>query len=250
MKVRPGYVFLSRYKGRARLCQTRAQALKKKEKMTKLAIFDLDGTLLDTIDDLAGACNHALKLCGHPVREVSEYRFLVGKGIYNLFRSALPEGHRTDNDVRMMADIFIGYYDVHKCDMTHPYDGIPEMLKKISDAGVMLAVASNKYQEGVESIVSRYFSGLDFIKVLGQRDGYPIKPDPAIVKEIMQEAGVSGCGEVIYAGDSDVDMETGKNAGVRTVGVTWGFRSRDELLSCNPWKLAESPDELCGIILA
>ncbi|MCM1177199.1 MAG: HAD family hydrolase [Bacteroidales bacterium] len=218
--------------------------------MTKLAIFDLDGTLLNTIDDLAAACNHALKVCGYPERGVCEYNTLVGRGIYNLFRGALPEGHRTDEDVRKMADIFIPYYDAHKCDMTRPYDGIPEMLRKLSDAGVMIAVASNKYQEGAESVVSGYFGDCGFIKVLGQREGHPIKPDPGIIMEIMDFAGVDSKDEVVYAGDSNVDMETGLNAGVRTAGVTWGFRSREELAAYSPWKLADSPEELCGIILA
>ncbi len=225
-------------------------SIEKQKKMTKLAIFDLDGTLLNTIDDLAGACNHALRECGHPVRELHEYNRLVGKGIYNLFRGALPEGHRTDKDVKMMADVFIPYYDAHKCDLTCPYRGIPEMLRKISAAGVMLAIASNKYQAGAESVVSSYFNEFKFVRILGQREGYPIKPDPGIIMEIMDEAGCRSRDEVIYAGDSNVDMETGINAGVRTVGVTWGFRSRDELQAYAPWKLADSPEELCGIILA
>lgn len=217
--------------------------------MTKLVIFDLDGTLLNTMDDLAGACNYALKACGHPERKLGEYNSLVGRGIYNLFRAALPEGCRTEEEVGRMADVFIPYYDAHKCDFTRPYDGIPEMLDRITGAGIKIAVASNKYQAGAEGIVSTYFGKYDFVKILGQRDGFPIKPDPEIVEEIMKAAGDVGREEVIYTGDSNVDMETGRNAGVRTVGVTWGFRTREELLSCSPWKLVDSPEELGEIII-
>jgi len=218
--------------------------------MTKLAIFDLDGTLLDTLADLAQACNHALKACGYPQRNPGEYNLLVGKGIYNLFKGALPEDRRTPDDISNMADIFIPYYEAHKCDLTRPYDGIPEMLDALTGAGVRIAVASNKYQAGAEGIVSTFFGKHDFVKILGQRDGMPIKPDPEIVEEIMAAAQISDKAEVIYAGDSDVDMQTGINAGIRTVGVTWGFRSEEELAAFDPWKMADSPEELLDIILA
>lgn len=218
--------------------------------MTKLVIFDLDGTLLNTIEDLAVACNHALRECGCPERKPEEYNMLVGRGIYNLFRAALPEGLKTDDMVRKMADSFIPYYDMHKCDYTKPYPGIMNLLGRLSRAKVRMAVASNKYQEGAESIVKSYFGQFGFVQILGQRDGRPIKPSPEIVEEIMSRTDGISKEEVIYTGDSDVDMMTGKNAGVRTVGVTWGFRTRDELLAHNPWKLADTPEELGDIILA
>ncbi|MGN1046394.1 MAG: HAD family hydrolase [Candidatus Cryptobacteroides sp.] len=217
--------------------------------MTKLAIFDLDGTLLNTIEDLAESCNHALTVCGFPARDLKEYNLMVGRGIYNLFRAALPEEARTEENVKRMAEVFIPYYDIHKCDLTRPYDGIKEMLDALSRAGVGLAVASNKYQEGAEGVVSHYFPDVDFVKVLGQSEGRPIKPSPEIVEEIMREAGVTDKGEVAYIGDSDVDMMTGANAGVRTIGVTWGFRSREELLEHNPWRTVDTPQELMKILL-
>lgn len=216
--------------------------------MTKLIIFDLDGTLLNTLEDLGTACNHALKECGFPERKMSEYNTLVGRGIYNLFRGALPAEHSSDDMVARMKESFIPYYDQHKTDKTRPYEGITELLDKISTAGIKMAVASNKYQDGTEKLVRKYFSKYEFAKILGQRDGMPIKPSPEIVYEAMDAAGISDRNQVVYTGDSDVDMITGKNAGVKTIGVTWGFRSRKELLSHSPWKLADSPEEIFGYI--
>ncbi|MBO8454487.1 MAG: HAD family hydrolase [Bacteroidetes bacterium] len=217
--------------------------------MTELVIFDLDGTLLNTIEDLGNACNHALEMCGHPVHDMKEYNMLVGRGIYNLFRGALPEGHRTDTEVRRMKDFFIPWYDAHKCDRTRPYDGMPALLGTLEARGIKLGVASNKYQDGTEKLVRHFFPDLDFVRILGQREGMPIKPDPGIVDEIMRASGLTDKSKAVYVGDSDVDMLTGRNAGVRTVGVTWGFRSREELAGLEPWRIADTPQELEGYLL-
>ena len=217
--------------------------------MTQLAIFDLDGTLLNTIEDLADSCNHALRVCGFPERELKEYNMMVGRGIYNLFRAALPSAEKTEENVQRIADVFIPYYNIHKCDLTRPYDGITDLLKTLSRKGIKLAVASNKYQEGAEGVVNHYFPQVDFVKVLGQSEGRPIKPSPEIVEEIMREAGIADKNLVSYIGDSDVDMMTGANAGVRTIGVTWGFRSREELLGHNPWKTVDTPQELLECLI-
>lgn len=217
--------------------------------MTKLIIFDLDGTLLDTIDDLAAACNHALVQCGCPERERDEYFMFVGRGIDNLFRGALPEGKKTDEMVARMRKSFVPYYNEHGCDLTKPYEGIISLLRTLSGKGIRFAIASNKYQAGTEALVSRYFGEFSFVRILGQREGMPIKPDPGIVTEAME--GVPGIRpeEVVYCGDSDVDMMTGTNAGVRTIAVTWGFRSADILRSYNPWLLAECPQEIADAIM-
>lgn len=216
----------------------------------KLAIFDLDGTLLDTIEDLGRACNFALESCGFRKREPGEYNMLVGRGIYNLFRGALPEEARTEEQIMKMKSFFIPYYNEHKSDFTRPYRGIPEMLERLEKAGIALAVASNKYQEGTEALVKRFFGERNFVKILGQRDGKPIKPDPGIVREAEAAFGERLLpSEVLYAGDSDVDMETGKNAGVVTVGVLWGFRTREELEAWQPDALCGSPEELGNMIL-
>ena len=216
--------------------------------MIKLVIFDLDGTLIDTMEDIANACNYALEKCGYPVRRLDEYNMLVGRGIDNLFRGALPEGHKTEEMVKQMRDWFVPYYNEHKCDFTKPYDGILETLESLSEAGLRFAVASNKYQEGTEELVKKFFGKYDFVKVLGQRDGKPIKPDPEIVYEIMGGAPDITIDEVLYCGDSDVDMQTGLGAKVKTVGVTWGFRTREELEAYKPFALIDKPEELIPII--
>ena len=216
--------------------------------MIKLAIFDLDGTLLDTLGDIAGACNHALTVCGCPTHEVGEYKMFVGSGIMNLFRRTLPEEQRTEGMVMKMRDAFVQYYDVHKDDMTRPYPGIKGLLDELTAKGIRLAVASNKYQEATEELVTRYFGTYRFACVLGQREGHPIKPDAGIIFEAMASCEGVRPDEVIYCGDSDVDMQTGINAGVRTVGVTWGFRSREELAAYSPCLLADNPEEIHNFI--
>ena len=216
--------------------------------MIKLVIFDLDGTLINTIADIGNACNHALRKCGYPERNAEEYNLLVGRGIYNLFMRALPQDQATESMVIRMKDYFIPYYNSHLFDYTVPYDGIPELLDILEDKGIRIAVASNKYQEATEILVKKFFGKHEFVKILGQRDGNPIKPDPQIVHEIMDALPGITEKEIVYCGDSDVDMQTGKNAGVTTVGVTWGFRSREELESNSPSALIDKPSELMTII--
>ena len=216
--------------------------------MFKLIIFDLDGTLIDTRRDIAEACNYALGKCGYPPRELDEYNMLVGRGIDNLFRSALPKGKADEDTVRVMRSHFVPYYNEHKCDYTRPYEGMMETLDTLSQRGMRFAVASNKYQEGTEQLVEKFFGEYDFVRILGQRDGKPIKPDPMIVKEAME--GLEGVteDEVIYCGDSDVDMQTGINAKVKTIGATWGFRSKEELAAYSPWAMADKPKDIIDII--
>ena len=217
--------------------------------MIKLIIFDLDGTLLDTREDIADACNYALRMCGHPERDLTEYNMLVGRGIYNLFRSALPPESRSDESVLEMKSHFVPYYNSHICDKTKPYTGIIEMLDILAKEGITFAIASNKYQEGTEILVKKLLSRYGFIRILGQRDNKPIKPDPEIINEIMSAVPGIKAEEVIYCGDSDVDMQTGINAGIKTSGVTWGFRTREELRAYDPWLLAEKPEEISAAVV-
>ena len=216
--------------------------------MTKLIIFDLDGTLIDTRTDIANACNHALEQCGFPQRDIEEYNMLVGRGIDNLFRGAMPSSEVNEENVARMRSLFVPYYNEHGCDWTRPYDGIMDILEVLKDKGLHFAVASNKYQEGTQSLVEKFFGKYDFVKILGQREGKPIKPDPQIVDEAME--GVPGIrkDEVIYVGDSNVDMETGINAGVRTIGVTWGFRTREELEAYSPHAHIDHPMQIVEFI--
>ena len=215
--------------------------------MYKLIIFDLDGTLLDTMEDITNGVNHALTACGCRRITVDHCRTLVGNGIKNLLRDALPEDIKTDEMLAQMSEYFYPYYNAHLSDFTRPYPGMTETLETLAANGMKLAVASNKFQAGTEELVEKFFGHIDFVKVLGQREGYPIKPDAGVVFEIMEAAGVTK-EDVLYCGDSDVDMKTGNNAGVRTLAVTWGFRSKEQLLAHKPWKMIDNTSEICDAV--
>lgn len=211
--------------------------------MKKLVIFDLDGTLLNTIADLAMAANHALTVCGYPLHDVSEYPRFVGNGINKLLERALPAEARCEAEVMRMREAFVAYYDAHNTMLTRPYEGIESLLGTLQDRGVMLAVASNKYHSATLHIVAHYFPTIRFVAILGQRDDVPRKPHPAIVYEILDIAGVTA-EETLYVGDSDVDMNTATSAGVEAAGVTWGFRSEDNLREAGACHIAHHAHEL------
>ena len=215
--------------------------------MKKLAIFDLDGTLLDTIADLAGSANHALKQLGYPTHDVETIRTFVGNGINKLLERALPENERTEENVMRMRAHFIPYYDMHNADLSQPYPGIISLLEELQARGMMIAVASNKYQKATVKLVGHYFPTIRFIEVLGQREGVNVKPDPTIVSDILKKANVSQ-EETLYVGDSGVDMQTARNAGVDAIGVTWGFRPRAELEIFSPMGLIDQASELTKFI--
>ena len=215
--------------------------------MKKLVIFDLDGTLLDTIADLAVATNHALMQLGYPTHETEVIRTFVGNGINKLLERALPANERTEENVMRMRTHFIPYYDAHNADLSAPYPGIVSLLEALQEKGLQLAVASNKYQEATAKLVEQYFPTISFIEVLGQRDGIAVKPDPIIVFDILKKTDVSK-EEVLYVGDSGVDMQTAQNAGVDAVAVTWGFRPRTELESFQPKGLIDKAEELLKFV--
>ena len=213
----------------------------------KLVIFDLDGTLLNTIADLAAATNYALKQYGLPTHNEEEYKFFVGNGINKLFERALPEDKRNDEYVMKIRSEFVPYYDAHNSDLSKPYPGMNSLLADLQKKNIQIAVASNKYQAAAVKLVRQYFPDINFCEILGQRDGVPSKPDPTI-NEISEHAGICK-EEIVYVGDSCVDMETGKNAGVKTVGVSWGFRPRTELEAYKPDFIANDAKELKGFLL-
>lgn len=215
--------------------------------MKKLVIFDLDGTLLNTIADLAAATNQALQQEGFPTHETDAYRFFVGNGINKLFERALPEQERTEKNILKIRSLFIPYYDVHNADLSRPYPGIPELLAALQQKGIMLGVASNKYQTATQKLIAHYFPNISFVEVLGQREGIPAKPDPSIVNDILAKAGVER-EEVLYVGDSNVDMQTAHNAGVTAVGVAWGFRPRTELEALHPAHILEKAEDLLPLL--
>ena len=215
--------------------------------MKKLVIFDLDGTLLDTIADLAESANHALKQLGYPTRDVEKIRTFVGNGVNKLLFRALPDEEKTEENMMRMRTHFVPYYDAHNADLSAPYPGIVALLEELQAKGLRMAVASNKYQEATVKLVKHYFPMIDFVEVLGQREGINVKPDPTIVFDILKKAGVSK-EETLYGGDSGVDMQTAINAGVDAIGVTWGFRPRTELEDFHPMGLIDQAEELLGFV--
>lgn len=216
--------------------------------MKKLIIFDLDGTLINTIADLGACTNYALEKLGYPTHDIESYKFRVGNGINNLFRRSLPEGEKTDENVLRVRREFIPYYNAHNTDLSRPYPGMVELLEALQTEGILLAVASNKYQEATTKIIGELYPSIRFSAVLGQREGINIKPDPQIVFDILQATGVDKA-DVLYVGDSGVDMQTGLNAGVETCGVTWGFRPRTELEPFHPQHIVDNVEELRQIIM-
>ena len=215
--------------------------------MKKLVIFDLDGTLLDTIADLAAAANYALQQLGYPTHPVDTIRTYVGNGINKLLERSLPETERNEENVMRMRSHFVPYYDKHNADLSRPYPGIVALLEELQHRGVMIAVASNKYQAATAELVKHYVPTIDFIEVLGQREGIAVKPDPTIVFDILKKAKVQP-EEVLYVGDSGVDMQTAINSGVDAVGVAWGFRPKAELESFCPKGIIDKAEELLEFV--
>ncbi|MBQ7041682.1 MAG: HAD family hydrolase [Muribaculaceae bacterium] len=215
--------------------------------MKKLVIFDLDGTLLNTIQDLGVAANYALELCGYPVHEISAYPFFVGNGITRLLERVLPEGARSVENVSRLREYFMDYYEEHKADYTTVYDGVRELLVALSERGIKLAVASNKYHKAVVELIKIYFPGVNWVAVEGQKEGYPVKPDPSIVFDILIKSPTPKS-EVLYVGDSGVDMVTARRAGIESVGVSWGFRPLKELREYLADNIATHPLEILSIV--
>lgn len=216
--------------------------------MKKLVIFDLDGTLLNTIADLAHSTNYALNQLGYPTHEIEKYNFMVGNGINKLFERALPEGEKTEENVLRVRKEFVPYYDLHNADDSRPYLGIPELLDHLQASGIQIAVASNKYQAATQKLVDHYFPEIRFTAVFGQREGVNVKPDPTIVYDILEIARIAK-EDVLYVGDSGVDMQTAANAGITACGVTWGFRPRTELEEFNPPHIVDTAEEIKSLIL-
>ena len=217
--------------------------------MKKLAIFDLDGTLLNTIEDLGYAANHALQAHGYPTHSIASYPFFVGNGVRRLIERVLPEDARTEATIDRLLVTFKEYYNDHNTDYTKPYEGIPELLSLLSSRGVAIAVASNKYQAATEKLISHFFPTLSFIAVEGQKEGVPVKPDPSIVFEILAKAKTPKA-DTIYIGDSGVDMETARRACVDSVGVTWGFRPEKELVENHADTIVNSPGDIEKLVFS
>lgn len=214
--------------------------------MKKYVIFDLDGTLLNTIADLGNACNHALQQAGFSTHPLSAYNYMVGNGVRKLLERAEPDAGPDTIDT--LLKYFREYYDDHCMDMTKPYPGIPELLMDLRDRDIALAVTSNKYQAAVEKIIGHYFRDIRFACVLGEDGERPRKPDPSIVFEALN-IHPTPKKEVLYVGDSAVDMETARRACLESCGVTWGFRPVSELQSAYADNIVSEPSEILDIAI-
>ena len=211
----------------------------------KAVIWDLDGTLLNTLDDLAASVNAALAMNGMPLRSTEEVRAFVGNGIRNLMMRAVPGGEANPAFDKALED-FTRHYGAHSRDRTQPYDGILEMLDQLSAAGVKHAIVSNKIDFAVKELSRAYF-GERMCAAIGDDPSRARKPAPDSVLAAMREMGVTAQ-ETVYVGDSDVDVLTARNAGVPCVAVLWGFRDEACLRAAGAERLARTPDELREII--
>lgn len=214
----------------------------------KLVIFDLDGTLLDTIKDLGQAVNHALSLRSLSPYDDSQYRMMVGHGVRKLCFDALsgrlgrmPSDEETD----ACLNDFMAYYTSHIDIYTRPYPGMVELLGEFASNGCLLAVASNKFQSGAEKLVGEFFPGIDFVAVLGNSHDFPLKPDAAVVDFIRGKAGV-GRSQTMFVGDSGTDILTARNGGVKSIAVNWGFRPVEDLVGAD--FVVDSPERITEII--
>ena len=214
---------------------------------TRLVIFDLDGTLLNTIGDLAEAANRMLAERNLPQHDYATYRTFVGNGISRLVERALPEAMRSTEELAAARNEFLAYYIEHIDCKSCPYEGIPALLATLQERGIQMAVASTKFQAGTERLVRSFFPTIHFEAVFGQRPEVPLKPDPAVVNEILSLTAIDPS-EALYVGDSGVDMRTARAAGVRSVGVSWGFRQRAELIEQGADHLIDDAEELLGLL--
>lgn len=215
--------------------------------MIKAVIFDLDGTLVNSLADLAISTNYALTKFGFPPYELEDYKYLVGDGMVKLIERAIPDDKLNDQTFKDVFDCFMGYYRKHYLENTKEYDGISDLIENLTADGYKLAVVSNKADEMTKVIVSKLFGDKTFNAVTGKRDGYPTKPDATLTLKIINELGVTPK-ECVFVGDSGMDMATAVNSCSVPLGVTWGFRSTDELLRNGARHLANTPQEVFNII--
>ena len=214
-----------------------------------IVIFDLDGTLLNTIGDLAAAVDYVMRSRQLPEHTDAEYRQMVGGGIKRLVERALPQELAADDAyVEECVAQFRRYYVDNIDRHTIPYEGMAELLRALRKQGVAVAVASNKFQHGTERLVAKFFGDIDFIAVEGNREGMPLKPDPKVVDNILAKAGVERS-RAIMVGDSGIDIRTAAAASIASVGVAWGFRYAEELYEAGATTVVTTAAELSDILL-
>ncbi len=212
----------------------------------QLAIFDMDGTILNTLQDLTNSLNAALAKSGYPQHTAEEVRFFVGNGIRKLIERGVPAGTPVEQIDTVHHD-FTAHYQVHCADTTQPYDGIPELLQTLRCAGCKTAVVSNKADYAVQELCKQYFDGM-FDFAVGEREQILKKPAPDSVNEVLQKLQIDRR-QAVYIGDSDVDIQTAKNAAMDGIFVEWGFRSKEFLLEHGAVLTVSTPNEIAHIIL-
>jgi len=214
--------------------------------MIKTAIFDLDGTLIDSLFDLGDSANKSLAELGFPQHPIEDYKMFVGNGAATLCERILPEGRKTEENKKAVLEGFARYYEACGFAHTTAYDGMPELVKKLSAAGVLCAVASNKPDVFSKKVVEKLYGEGAFTLVMGKREGVPTKPQPDIVFNICKELGV-GTESAVFIGDSSVDVETAHNAGLPCIGCVWGFRGEKELRDSGCDYIAAAPEDIFRI---
>ncbi|MDE5755807.1 MAG: HAD family hydrolase [Clostridia bacterium] len=213
--------------------------------MQKIVFFDLDGTVLDTLPDLAKSANYALNELGYPTQNAETVRMAIGHGIRNLLKELM---HCTDEEeLEKCREIFKDYYDAHKADTTKPFDGILEMLQELKNDGYKLVLISNKYDGATKDLAKRFFGDI-FDAVYGSRDDIPAKPNRDLFDLACKEHGFLQDG-IIYVGDSEVDCDFARNCGMILISVNWGFRTRDQLVEAGAEIIVSSPKDLYDTII-
>lgn len=212
----------------------------------KLALFDMDGTILDTLEDLTDATNVMMEKYGYPTHSIDAVRTFVGNGLRKLVERALPAG-TDDAKIDTVLGDFKVYYADHCADKTHPYDGVREMIARLREKGIITAVVSNKVDEGVQELVREYFPGL-FDLAVGERPNVKPKPAPDMVFAALETLGIDIC-DAVFIGDSDVDLKTAQNAGIDGIFVDWGFRTPEVLRSLGAKIVVSTPEEVEALIL-
>ncbi len=215
--------------------------------MIKAVLFDLDGTLVNSLEDLAISSNFALLQFGFPTHKTEKFKYFVGDGMPKLIERVLPENRRDNDTKQKVLEVFLKHYAEHFADNTYAYNGICELLEKIKELGIKIAVVSNKAQKPAEEVVGKLFKTDTFDIICGKREGYKAKPDPALTLEVIKELNVTPK-ECLFVGDSGMDMAVAKNAEAVGVGVLWGFREKTELLENGADYTVDKPSEILHII--
>lgn len=212
----------------------------------KAVLFDLDGTLINTLEDLATATNYALKQFGYPEQEIEKFKIYAGNGVAVMLERAMPQSEVTPERIKELKTHFLTYYEKHFDDKTRAYDGVSELLSELRKRGYLLAVVTNKVDEMARLILNKLYPG-SFDLIYGQRDSVPSKPDPTLAFMAMDKLGVTP-EQCVFVGDSGVDIATAVNSKALPVGVLWGFRNREELLENGARHIIGRPMELLPIL--